>query len=308
MKDRSAVDTIRGYFYQFDYSILKLLQLSNIDDSITVENIEDVDIKTATEITAVQCKYYAGSEYNHSVIKPAIMFMLSHFKDSKNSGKPVTKYSLYGHYSKGQNKLVLPLKVEFLKQHFLTYKEKKVEKFHHLELGLSDSELSDFLSVLDIDIQASSFEDQFDKVILALQAVYSCTPFTAEFFYYNNALALMRELSIQPLSVNRTITKKEFLARSDTSSVLFNDWFVQKKGKKPILPNCESNTFQLSIYLHSSDSFLSKLTQLLTLEVISKMCSICFQKNGLKRLNVMEHRHFVLTFTFAGYPMKSWFQ
>jgi hypothetical protein len=232
MKDRSAVDTIRGYFYQFDYSILKLLQLSNIDDSITVENIEDVDIKTATEITAVQCKYYAGSEYNHSVIKPAIMFMLSHFKDSKNSGKPVTKYSLYGHYSKGQNKLVLPLKVEFLKQHFLTYKEKKVEKFHHLELGLSDSELSDFLSVLDIDIQASSFEDQFDKVILALQAVYSCTPFTAEFFYYNNALALMRELSIQPLSVNRTITKKEFLARSDTSSVLFNDWFVQKKGEK----------------------------------------------------------------------------
>lgn len=53
MTDRSAVNTIRGYFFQFDYSILKVLQLSNLDDSIAVECIEDVDIHTATEVTAV---------------------------------------------------------------------------------------------------------------------------------------------------------------------------------------------------------------------------------------------------------------
>lgn len=232
MTDRSAVDTIRGYFYQFDYSILKVLQMSNHDDSIAVECIEDVDIRTATEVTAVQCKYYSGTEYNHSVIKPAVICMLTHFKNIKDDGKPLVRYSLCGHYSAGQHKLTLPIDVPFLKQHFLTYSEKKVERRHHEELSLSDADLAEFLSVLDIDINAASFEDQFAQVVQELQAAYDCTSFTAEYFYYNNALALMRELTIQPLPANRTITKRVFLERSDSSSVLFNEWFVRKKGEK----------------------------------------------------------------------------
>lgn len=232
MTDRSAVDTIRGYFYQFDYSILKVLQLSNHDESIAVECIEDVDIRTATEVTAVQCKYYAGTEYNHSVIKPAVIFMLSHFKKIRDDGRPLVKYSLRGHYSSGQHKLVMPIDVAFLKQHFLTYSAKKVERRHHDELGLSDADLTAFLSLLDIDVNAASFEAQFAQVIGELQTAYGCTPFEAEYFYYNNALAVTRELSIQSLPTNRTITKRAFLERSDTSSVLFNEWFVRKKGEK----------------------------------------------------------------------------
>lgn len=232
MTDRSAVDTIRGYFYQFDHSILRVLQLSDSGDSIAVECIEDVDICTATEMTAVQCKYYSGTEYNHSVIKPAVRYMLSHFRAIKDEGKQVVRYSLCGHFNAGQQKLTLPIDVAFLKQHFLTYSERKVERRHHDELGLSDADLAEFLSVLDVDINAASFENQFAQVIRELQTAYGCTPFTAEYFYYNNALALMRELSIQPLPANRTITKRAFLERSDTSSVLFNEWFVRKKGEK----------------------------------------------------------------------------
>lgn len=232
MMDRSAVDTIRGYFYQFDYSILKVLQLSNHDDSIVVECIEDVDIHTASEVTAVQCKYYAGTEYNHSVIKPAVMFMLAHFKKTRGEGRQLIKYSLRGHYNSGQHKLALPIDVAFLKEHFLTYNERKVERRHHEELGMSDTDLAEFLLILDIDINAASFEEQFAEVIMALQTAYLCTPFEAEYFYYNNALALTRELSIQLLPANRTITKKAFIERSDTSGVLFNEWFVRKKGEK----------------------------------------------------------------------------
>ncbi len=232
MTDRCAVDTIRGYFYQFDYSILKVLQLPNSNDSIAIECIEDVDIRTATEVSAVQCKYYAGTEYNHSAIKPAIMYMLSHFKAIRAEKKPTVRYSLRGHYSSGQHKLTVPIDVAFLKQHFLTYSEKKVERRHHEELGLCDADLAEFLSVLEIDINAASFEDQFTEVIRQLQTTYGCTPFTAEYFYYNNALTLMRRLSIQPQPADRTITKRAFLKESDTSSVLFNEWFVRKKGEK----------------------------------------------------------------------------
>lgn len=197
MTDRSAVDTIRGYFYQFDYSILKVLQLSNHDDSIAVECIEDVDIRTATEVTAVQCKYYAGTEYNHSVIKPAVMFMLSHFKEIRDDGRPLVKYLLRGYYSSGQHKLALPIDVAFLKQHFLTYSEKKVVRLHHDELGLSDADLTDFLSLLDIDVNAASFENQFAQVIRELQTAYRCTPFEAEYFYYNLMLRTDQAVGIQ---------------------------------------------------------------------------------------------------------------
>jgi hypothetical protein len=232
MTDRSAVDTIRGYFYQFDYSILRVLQLSDLDASIAVECIEDVDVHTATELSAVQCKYYAGTQYNHSVIKSAVMSMLSHFKKTRADNGPTVNYLLRGHYSGGQSKLPAPISIDFLKQHFLTYSEKKLEYRHHEELGLSDADLLHFLSVLKVDINAVSFEAQLAQVIEELQVTYGCTPFEAEYFHYNNALALIRSLSIQPEPTSRTITKRAFLKRSDTSSVLFNEWFVRKKGEK----------------------------------------------------------------------------
>lgn len=43
MNIRDAVSTIRGYFYQFDYSILQVLQLERDTDTICIEGIEDVD-------------------------------------------------------------------------------------------------------------------------------------------------------------------------------------------------------------------------------------------------------------------------
>lgn len=232
MTDRSAVDTIRGYFYQFDLSILSVLSLASPNDSIEIECTEDIDIRTATDVTATQCKYYAKTEYNHSVIKEAVMSMLAHFKETKVGTKPKVKYAIRGHYASGQDKLSLAIDVEFLKKHFLTYTVKKVKRFLYVELSLSDTELAEFLSLLSIDINATDFEKQFQEVISQLESLFSCKPFTAEFFYYNNALALIRELSIKPKSADRTITKKAFLEKVNTSSVLFNEWFVQKKGKR----------------------------------------------------------------------------
>lgn len=55
--DRTAIDTITGYYYQFDYYILQLLNCSG-NDEVCIEAIEDVDIRIADETTAVQCKYY----------------------------------------------------------------------------------------------------------------------------------------------------------------------------------------------------------------------------------------------------------
>lgn len=235
MTDRSAVDTIRGYFYQFDLSILSALQLTSPDDSIEIECTEDVDIRTATDITATQCKYYAKTEYNHSVIKDAVKYMVSHFKESLAGTKPKVFYSIKGHYASGQEKLDGGINVDFLKKHFLTYSTAKVTYYHHSELGLSDADLEEFLKRLTIDVRAKEFDEQYRQVLKALQVIFGGTLFSAEYFYYNNALAVIRELSIKTTPADRTITKKQFLARINTSTTLFNEWFIEKKGKKAYL-------------------------------------------------------------------------
>jgi hypothetical protein len=235
MTDRSAVDTIRGYFYQFDLSILSILQLSDPDYSVEIECIEDIDIRTATDVTALQCKYYAKTEYNHSVIKDAIKHMVSHFKETLVGTKPKVSYSIKGHYGSGQEKLDCDINLEFLKKHFLTYSEgkgtSKVTRYHHNELNLSDTDLQDFLGHLTIDIRAKEFEAQYSDVLNSIRVHFNCSQFAAEYFYYNSALAVIRKLSVSAAPAERTITKRELLARINSSSILFNEWFVEKRGK-----------------------------------------------------------------------------
>jgi hypothetical protein len=236
MTDRSAVDTIRGYFYQFDLSILSVLQLASLEESIEIECIEDVDIRTLTEVIATQCKYYAKTEYNHSVIKDAVKHMVSDFQTRLTGKKPKISYSIKGHYASGQEKLDCGIDVDFLKKHFLTYSEgkgaEKSTRYHHSELGLSDENLVEFLTRFTIDIRAKEFDEQYKQVVTILQSILGGTPFAAEYFYYNNALAVIRDLSTKAALADRTITKKEFLARINTSTILFNQWFVERKGKK----------------------------------------------------------------------------
>ena len=78
-KGRDAIDTITGYYYQFDYYILQLLDLAGENDTVTIEGIEDVDILEENELTAIQCKYYDKTEYNHSIIAKPIRLMLRYY-------------------------------------------------------------------------------------------------------------------------------------------------------------------------------------------------------------------------------------
>lgn len=230
MSERNAVDTIKGYFYQFDFSICEVLRLAAPTDSVAVESIEDVDVHTASETTAIQCKYYAKTEYNHSVIKDAILFMVDHFKQVKEGAKPKIRYVLRGHYSSGHEKLSTPIDVEFLKKNFLTYTSNQIKYQRHVDLDLDDAALAEFLAQLTIDIHAEEFDQQFRSLISQLKTEFGCSSFAAEFFFYNNALRVIREITIQSDPAARFITKKAFLDRINTSSILFNEWFVQKKG------------------------------------------------------------------------------
>ncbi|EGK02434.1 DUF4297 family anti-phage-associated protein [Dysgonomonas gadei] len=233
MAGRAATETIAGYIYQFDYTIKNILGLTNDNDSITIENIEDVDVHSCTENITVQCKYYAGTEYNHSVIAKPIRLMLNHYYSVKNGTDFRINYKIYGYYNSGQNKLTLPITIDFLKTHFLTYKKDKITKKHYEELGLDDTDLTDFLSLLTVDIHAEKDTIQYGNIISSLMSLFNCDDFEAEHYFYNNALRLISHKAKNSDVNLRYLTKGEFIAQINRKEILFHKWFLQlKRGDK----------------------------------------------------------------------------
>lgn len=243
MTDRTAIDTIKGYFYQFDHAIVKLLELEKDTDTVIVEGIEDVDIETATEETAIQCKYHSKKEYNHSVIAKPIRLMLDHYKEVTIGTKKKINYKLYGYFESGQTKLTMPIDSTFLKDHFLTYTENKIKHYHHTKHNLTDSQLDEFISLLSIDITALEYQSQVAKISTLLKAHFSCSNFEAEHFFYNNSLKAIKEISVEADIAKRKISKSEFLKKIDFKRILFNKWFITYKGEAKLFAELRTQYF-----------------------------------------------------------------
>ena len=230
-RSRDAVDTIKGYYYQFDYFILQLINLVNEIDNVTIEGIEDVDIFDEKEMIAVQCKYYAKTAYNHSVIAKPIRLMLKDYVN-RTPEKRKIRYKLYGKYQSGQDKYPGSLSVEFAKKSLFTYTEKETPHILHEELNLTDEDIEEFLSKVDVDINAEDYYEQQEKVISNLGKIFQCERFEAEYYYYNNALRLVKEKAVQQKICDRIVSKREFLDKIDNKKMLFDKWYFQFKGIK----------------------------------------------------------------------------
>ncbi len=232
MTDRSATATIKGYFYQFNQTIVQLLEATT-QGSITVEGIEDIDLDDGDTSAFVQCKYYEGTEYNHSVIKEAVIHMLRHFHAAGCPICQVSKYRLHGHYRGGQHKLTLPLTVEFIKEHFLTYtKDKKVHRVHE-ELCITDVQLDAFRELLDIEVNAPSYDTQQAKVLkLLVSEIPECSSDDAPSFFYPVAINVIQGLAIEADEAKRKITKGQFLQAINRKEVIFSAWLREHLGSE----------------------------------------------------------------------------
>ena len=232
MTDRSATATIKGYFYQFDQTIVRLLEATK-QASITVEGVEDIDLADGDESAFVQCKYYEGTEYNHSVIKEAVIHMLRHFHAAGCPSDQVFRYRLNGYYRSGQHKLTLPLTEEFLKEHFLTYtRDKQVHKVYE-ELALTDEQIAAFRGLLDIDVKALSYDDQQAKLLrLLVSEIPECSTGDAMSFFYPMAINVVQGLAIEADEAKRRITKDQFLRAINRKELVFSAWLREHLGRE----------------------------------------------------------------------------
>ncbi len=232
MTDRSATATIKGYFYQFNQTIVQLLESSK-QGIITVEGVEDIDFDDGDESAFVQCKYCEGTEYNHSVIKESVIQMIRHFHAAGCPSNQVCRYRLYGHYHGGQHKLALPLTDEFLKESFLTYtKAKQVHRVHE-ELAITDIQLAAFRGLLDLDVNALSYDEQYAKVLkLLVSEIPECTLGDAPSFFYPLAINVVQALAIEADKTKRKITKDQFLKAINRKEVVFSVWLQEHLGRE----------------------------------------------------------------------------
>lgn len=231
MSNRSAHATIKGYFYQFDHTILSILDSSTSQSSIVVEGVEDIDLDDGDCSALVQCKYYEGSTYNHSLIKNAVIQMLRHYYTASGPNHEGFIYRVYGHYKGGQEKLPEDFDLEFLKKNFLTYKHAGVVHEVHKELGIGDTELENFRSLLNIDLNAPSYKGQQREVIRLLTSqIPGCSTDDAETFYYPNAINVIQSLAILADVDARRITKARFIKEVNRKEVVFSLWLREKFG------------------------------------------------------------------------------
>lgn len=123
---RDAVDTLTGYFYQFDKTIIEALKKDG-NTILTVEGIEDIDLNDELSTTAVQCKYYSKQSYSPSTIKDAVTLMFEDFMSRKSKSEIPIKYFLYGNFKDGQDRFPKEITINYIKDNFLT-KNKQVKK------------------------------------------------------------------------------------------------------------------------------------------------------------------------------------
>lgn len=242
-KGRDAIDTITGYYYQFDYYILQLLNLSKDTDTVTIEGIEDVDISEDGILKAIQCKYYAKTEYNHSKIASPIRLMLKDYALRKRDGRKLISYMLYGHYESGHEKYPEIFDIDFLKSNICTYTQNKVKHTLYTELNLDDSQLEEFLNLLVVDINAKSYDEQEKQILTQMCKTFKCDMFEAEYYYYNNALRIVKNIATEQDAKKRILSKYEFLGLINHKSMLFDSWYIEFKGIKQYCKDIKTQYF-----------------------------------------------------------------
>ncbi|MGI4764598.1 MAG: hypothetical protein ACRYGP_05980 [Janthinobacterium lividum] len=72
---REATATIRGYIYQFDATIRKIIAM-DLTSTLTIEGVEDFDENSGLSKEYSQVKYYAAQKLTDPNIRNAILPML----------------------------------------------------------------------------------------------------------------------------------------------------------------------------------------------------------------------------------------
>ncbi|MCK4821457.1 hypothetical protein KA005_37170, partial [bacterium] len=237
INNREASATIRGYIYQFDATIRKILA-SDARDLCTVEDVEDFDIHASDLSSYFQCKYYAAQKLTASVLRDAILPMLKNYVGLNLSERSNKRYFLYGHfkessYTNGE------ITSESLKT-ILVRREKlqseSDEKSYRTinvqdEIGATDDDLEGFVLQFSLEL-CSEYEEHKKTVVDELSSILSVSQLEAESYIYPSALTLISTLACKKTVENRTISKETFLQKVQPNRALYSLWSLRERSQR----------------------------------------------------------------------------
>lgn len=247
MATRSAEYTLEGFYYQFDKTIFEILNNDDVNKPITIEGIEDIDIASANEDTAMQIKYQSKTKGTESTLRKPIFLMLKHFNEKQSLS---LSYVLYGHY-KNNDEINIVFDLGRLKS-MMMYKERDketkqmVEKSHLEKENISDKIVEEFIKKFTLQLsesfdihQGNTFEKIKDEMNISTDEEVQ--------MYYSNALKIVYDLSIKKSISSRKISKQNFVTKIDTKDILFNHWFIQMKSKNSYLKYINTQFFKSTL-------------------------------------------------------------
>ncbi|OKX84269.1 hypothetical protein [Corynebacterium glutamicum] len=220
-KGRSASATIAGYLYQFERSVVELLNLDP-GQKLRVEGIEDIDIWSNSP-SVVQVKYFEAKKWSLSVVRDAVYELLKSFA----SGLEVS-YVLYIHCGIGDPPPSI-LNLESLKQ-CLTYRprEKPVKLLYE---DFKEEQLIDFLSHFKIS-SGVTLKDQQKLTTSAIAKALHCDEDEAEALHRMRAVQYLHEIALKKDENERVVTKEDLLNRLNDREIFYSRWHKEAVGKE----------------------------------------------------------------------------
>ena len=236
INNREASATIRGYIYQFDATIMKILA-SEYGVLCTVEDVEDFDIHSPESSSYYQCKYYAAQKLTASVLRDVVLPMLEHYLSLELHERTNKRYHLYGYFKESSYedinityedlKTILVRRVKLTNEAGETsYQSINIQD----EIGASDDDLNSFVSQFSLEL-CSEYNEHKKGVIAELKSALNVSQLEAESYIYPSALTLVSALACQKRVQDRMITKETFLKEIRPNLALYSFWFLREKKK-----------------------------------------------------------------------------
>ncbi|WP_336663712.1 hypothetical protein [Kurthia gibsonii] len=244
---RSADYTIQGFIYQFNKTLLEILN-SRAEDTITVEGIiEDIDIVNEYGTTAIQCKYHESKEkFQLSTVYKPILQMMKHFHCTNANEKDLKiSYRLFAFFPNETPEGFFKITQEHIKeimasknsgyQSMIEELEKKikfeVEEEHEEK---KPDNINRFLENFNFEF-GYSLQDLTSNVLTALKE-NGFDEDDVEILHYPNAIQKISNLSMKHDKKEREINKRELIEHlSEIRKTAISRWTLSLKTLNKIL-------------------------------------------------------------------------
>ena len=271
--NRTADYTIKGFLYQFNVTLLRVLESENNEEIMVEGIIEDIDVISGDMINAIQCKYHeTKGKYNLSDIYKPILQMMVHY--SKNKDKDI-RYTLYAYFSEEDNRSI-SLSIDDLNFIYTTNNKDYICKYISEILPPKDENIKSIVSKVmntknDKELVMQYYETCGNELELAFELDEFRKRFTLELgdsfegisekvkdklkecdlseddiqdLFYPNAVQEIADLSIIHQEEKRIIKKVDFLRNIKLKkTTAITRWTLELKSYKQLMDKRRNQIF-----------------------------------------------------------------